>query len=187
MKLNFKWLLILFGIFIIIFSFQYFIKDSKPVEVIVNTGEIISSPPITPIPTQPSTPQIREYRQDLDKLIIEVGSQNIYTDNPTTNITFYAVDSSNNPVRFNPQDRAFVRTLGITRLININSEISHPVTNGVVDYTKFYGNLTISQFGTYVVKICLGPNINLGSTGEIVWPFGCYEDQTSMQMNVKQK
>src|SRR3989339_819607 len=143
MKLNFKWLLILFGIFIIIFSFQYFIKDSKPVEVIVNTGEIISSPPITPIPTQPSTPQIREYRQDLDKLIIEVGSQNIYTDNPTT--------------------------------------------NGVVDYTKFYGNLTISQFGTYVVKICLGPNINLGSTGEIVWPFGCYEDQTSMQMNVKQK
>src|SRR3989339_92310 len=149
MKLNFKWLLILFGIFIIIFSFQYFIKDSKPVEVIVNTGEIIS------------------------------------TDNPTTNITFYAVDSSNNPVRFNPQDRAFVRTLGITRLININSEISHPITNGVVDYTKFYGNLTISQFGTYVVKICLGPSINLGSVGEIVWPFGCYEDQTSMQMNVK--
>ena len=181
----FKWLLILFGVLIIIFVSQYFIKDSKPVEV-NNTGEIISAPADSnPIPPQPSTPQIREYRQGIDKLVIEVGSQNIYTDNPTTNITFYAVDSSNNPVRFNPQDRAFVRTLGITRLININSEISHPVTNGVVDYTKFYGNLTISQFGTYVVKICLGPSINLGSVGEIVWPFGCYEDQTSMQMNVK--
>lgn len=188
LNLNHRRLIILFAVIIIAFSFQYFMKDSKSVE-----EEIISpaleepTPTPTPTPPQPSTPQIREYRQGSDKLAIEVGSQTIYTDHPTTTITFYAVDNTNNPVKFSARDRAFVRSMGVTRLININSEIFHPEVNGVKDYTKFYGNITIPKFGTYLVKVCLGPSINLGSQGELVWPFGCYEDQTSVQMNVKEK
>ena len=77
-----------------------------------------------------------------------------------------------------------MRILGITRLININSEVLHPEVNGAKDYSVFKGDIKIPEAGTYVIKVCLGPSINLGSQGEIVWPFGCYEDQTSVQMKV---
>jgi len=136
-------------------------------------------------PPKSTQPSIRYFSQS-DKIILQADSQTIYTKNPETKLTYYAVDGSNKPVHFRDGDRAFVRILGITRLFTENTEIFHPESNGIKDNTIFSGNISISEPGTYLVKVCLGTNINLDSEGVLTWPFGCYEDQTSLQMNVYQ-
>ena len=137
------------------------------------------------LPQETSEPT-RYFSPGSDKIIIGVGTQTLYTNNPTT-LTYYAIDSSNKPVHFREGDRAFVRILGITKLFINNTEIFHPESNGSKNYTLFSGNISISDVGTYLVKVCLGRSINLNTEGRMVWPFGCFEDQTSVQMNIYEK
>ncbi|HUW43499.1 MAG TPA: hypothetical protein VMV95_00875 [Bacillota bacterium] len=172
MKGNHKVALFLIILLIIIFLI-YFNKDKTEEEL--NQQEDSSQGVLEPT---------RYFSPGSDKIMIEVGTQNLYTDTPATTLTYYALDSSNNPVYFRESDRAFVRILGITSLFTNNTEIFHPESNGSKDYTLFLDKISISEPGTYLVKVCLGRSINLNSEGTLVWPFGCFEDQTSVQMNI---
>ena len=174
MKIGYKILAIL-AILAILFVVIFLIDSNKEekAEPELKSQEIVES--------------IRYFSPGSYKIMIDVGTQNIYTDNPTTTLTYYAVDNSNKPVHFRDSDRAFVRILGVTRLFASNNEIFHPVSNGSKDSTLFLGNISISEPGTYLVKVCLGKSINLDSEGTMIWPFGCFEDQTSVQMNVYEK
>lgn len=135
---------------------------------------------------KPSQPSVEYFSSSADKIILKTGTQTLYTNNPTTTISYSAVDKSGNRVHFKSSDRAFVRILGITSVFTNNTEIFHPKSNGTENDTVFSGKISISQPGVYLVKVCLGPKINLNSDGVMVWPFGCYEDTTSVQMNVYQ-
>jgi hypothetical protein len=116
-----------------------------------------------------------KYFSSGDRIIIEAGTQNLYTDNPVTTLTYYAVDSSNKPVPFREGDRAFVRILGVTHLFTNNTEIFHPEISGSKDYTLFSG------------EVCLGKSIKLNSEGTMIWPWGCFEDHTSVEIKVYEK
>ena len=96
---------------------------------------------------------------------------------------YFAVDGTNKPVHFNKGDKLFVRVLGITKLYTENKEIFHPGE----DDTIFSGDITFPGEGVYLVKACLGPSMNLDEEGNKVWPFGCFEDTTSVQINVYKK
>ena len=139
----------------------------------------------SPTPT-PSQPLVEYFSSSADKIVLKTGTQTLYTNRPTTTISYSAVDKSGNPVHFRSSDKAFVRILGVTGVFTNNTEIFHPKSNGTENDTVFSGEISISKPGVYLVKVCLGPSINLNSDGVMVWPFGCYEDTTSVQMNVYQ-
>lgn len=174
MKRGYKILLILAILSIVIFLIYF------------NKGEKVESVTEAEVKLQENLPQ-EIFSPGLYKIMIDVGTQNLYTDNPETTLTYYAVDNLNKPVHFRGGDRAFVRILGVTRLFASNTEIFHPGSDGSKDYTLFLGNISIPYPGTYLVKVCLGKSINLDSEGTMVWPFGCFEDQTSVQMNVYER
>jgi len=136
---------------------------------------IIESPPV---------PSVRYFSSSSNKIIISADKQDIYTDNPVTALTYYAVDGSNKPVNFREGDRAFVRIMGVSHFYNENTEIFHPELGGSKDYTVFSGDINIPDPGVYIIKVCLGPSINLNSEGVMVWPFGCFEDQNSVEVRV---
>ena len=177
MKLVYR-ILLISGILLGIGFLMQIIENSKTANV------IMESEPEPPKVEASKIEPVRYFSESSDKIIIDVGSQTLYTDNPTTTLVYYAVDGSNKQVHFRGSDRAFVRVLGITRVFTENIEIFHPELNGVKDDTIFSGDLTILEPGTYLVKVCLGPSINLDSGGTMIWPFGCFEDQTSVQMSV---
>ncbi|MDP7520642.1 MAG: hypothetical protein QF567_00195 [Candidatus Pacearchaeota archaeon] len=176
-----KVIIIIAVIIVAIFLTKFNIKAEEPV-----VEPVVEEAPEPPKP-QDTTPQVKYFSESSDKIVLTAGSQIIYTDNPVTSLTYYAVDGSGDLVSFKDGDRAFVRILGITRLVTLNTEIFHPETNGVEDKTLFTGEINIPLSGTYLVKVCLGPSINLDSEGTMVWPFGCFEDQSSVQMNVYDK
>ena len=142
-----------------------------------------------PSPIQPPPTPTRYFSSSSDKVVINVGNRTLYTNNPSTTIDYHAIDSSNRYVTFRSGDRAFVRILGITREFSNNIEIFHPKISGSdsKNSTIFSGNITFPEAGVYLVKVCLGPKINLDEAGNNVWPFGCFEDQTSVQVNVYEK
>ena len=176
MKKGYKIVLIP-AILLIVAFLIYF--DTKEDKVEVKPQENLSQEALP-------SPPIKYFSPGSDKIMIGVGTQTLYIDNPTT-LTYYAVDSSNKPVHFREGDRAFVRILGITKLFTNNTEIFHPESNSSKDYTLFSGNISIPDSGTYLVKVCLGKSINLNIEGTMVWPFGCFEDQTSVQINIYEK
>ncbi|MAH03491.1 hypothetical protein CMI39_01750 [Candidatus Pacearchaeota archaeon] len=174
-KQNRKVIIVIAVIIIAIFLIKFNIKEVEPVvEPVVEAPD----PPASPTPSP-----VKYFSESTDKIEMNVGSQILYTDNPTTTLSYFALDDSNNLVSFKDGDRAFVRILGITHLFTENTEIFHPGS----DNTIFIGDINISFPGVYLIKICLGPSINLDSEGNMVWPFGCFEDQTSIQMNVYEK
>ena len=178
--------IILLGIFLV----NPFLKNTNSAENTTNLNQESTQNSVqeAPIPLQQlSPPAVRYFSSSSDKVAINVKNQTIYTTNPTTIITYSALDSSSNRVNFADSDRAFVRILGITKLYTQNTEILHPTSNGVKDSTIFSGNITLPEQGTYLVKICLGSSINLNSEGVMVWPFGCFEDDTSVQIKVYKK
>ena len=104
---------------------------------------------------------------------------------PTTTLTYYAVDFAGGLLSFASGDRAFVRILGVTHEYTQNTEIFHPLKlNGEIDDRIFTGNITIKEPGIYLIKICLGKSINLDAKGNMIWPFGCFEDSTSEEIEV---
>ena len=181
MKRSYKIALILIILSIAVFLI-YFSEDKVEMESVtkeeLNPQESLSQEILEPI---------RYFSPGADKIIINVDTQSLYTDNPVTTLTYHAIDNSNNPVHFREGDRAFVRILGITSLFTNNTEIFHPESNGSKNYNLFSGNISIFDPGTYLVKVCLGRSINLNSEGTMIWPFGCFEDQTSVQMNIYSK
>jgi len=175
MKIKLNYLSVL-----VVFLLLQFGSEEKPVNEDFG-DEINQSKQITKKP-------VRYFSSLSDKVMISVTEQTIYTNNPVTTLTYYAVDNSNKSVQFRENDRAFVRILGITRLFTNNVEIFHPQKpDGSKDYALFSGDITFPREGIYLVKVCLGKSINLDSEGNKVWPFGCFEDQTSAQVNVYEK
>lgn len=138
--------------------------------------------------TQEITPPVRYFSPGSDNIIISTDSQTLYTNNPETVLTYRAMDNSGNVIHFREGDRAFVRILGVTGFFNNNTEIFHPELNGSKDYTLFSGNIRVfSEPGTYLIKVCLGNNINLNSEGVMVWPWGCFEGPASVEIKVYKK
>jgi len=134
-----------------------------------------------------SSATIRYFSPGADKIMITVFDRVLYTNNPTTTLSYYATDNSGQLVYFRQGDRAFVRILGVTRLYTNNTEIFHPEKSGSEDYTLFLGNITIPLPGKYLIKVCLGPTINLDSEGTLIWPFGCYDSDTSGVIDIYEK
>ncbi len=126
-----------------------------------------------------------KYFDTSDKIVISADKKVLYMDNPTTGLSYYAFDTSGELVHFREEDKAFVRILGVTRLYTQNTEIPHAARpDETIDDAVFYGNITIPKPGKYLIKVCMGKSINLDSEGNLVWPFGCYEDSTSDVIDV---
>jgi hypothetical protein len=175
-KQNRKVMIIIAVVIVAAFLIKFNIKKEEPVvEPVVEAP----APPAAP-PAPPSPPPVKAFSSATDKITMSVGSQTLYTDNPTTTLTYSATDSSNRLVSFAASDRAFVRILGISHVFTENTEIFHPGS----DNTIFTGDITLPTPGVYLVKVCLGPSINLDAEGNMIWPFGCFEDQSSVQINV---
>lgn len=157
--------------------------DTNPSSVAEEQPPVDTNPP--PIVEQP--PAIKYFSPGSDKITISALNKTLYTKKPTTTIIYSATDSSGQLVHFVPSDRAFVRILGVTRLYTNNIEIFHPEKSGSTDDTLFAGNITIPLPGKYLIKVCVGPSINLDSNGTLTWPFGCYDPDTSEVIDVYQK
>lgn len=176
---------LVFGVVLLVVVLVHFdvvkfnVGNSESVDAV--SSPVQTAPPSSPKPAP--APSVRYFSSASDKVVLSVTNQTVYTDNLKTQFNYSAVDSSGKNVHFRSGDKVFVRILGITRLYNDNVEIFHPDS----DDTIFSGNITFPGEGVYLVKACLGPSINLDSTGAKVWPFGCFEDTTSVQMNVYEK
>lgn len=140
-------------------------------------------------PTKEPTTPIKYFNQDSDKITIIASEDALYTDNVSTTLSYYALDNSNQKVSFKEGDRAFVRIMGVTHLYVQNTEIFHPKkSDGSEDNTIFSGKINLDGGpGKYLIKVCLGKSINLNSEGAMVWPFGCFEDQSSEVIDVYEK
>jgi len=137
--------------------------------------------------TQGESSAIKYFSPGSDKIIITVFDKVLYTYNPTTTLSCYIMDNSGQLVHFRQSDRAFVRILGVTRLYTDNIEIFHPEKSGSEEDTLFLGNITIPLPGKYLIKVCLVPSINLDSNGTLIWPFGCYDSDSSEVIDVYEK
>jgi len=122
----------------------------------------------------------RYFKESSDKIVLSAANEELYSNNPSTTITYYAVDSSNNLAHFKEGDKVFVRVLGITQIYTQNKEIFHAQGNDTI----FSGSITFPGVGVYLIKACLGPKMNVDSDGNKIWPFGCFEDQTSIKIKV---
>lgn len=170
-----KKILILGGVIIlIIFTFYYNIEYPKK--------DVSKNNSITGNVQLENSKEIRYFKQT-DKIILNILNETLYTDNLNTKINYSAIDESGNLVHFKESDRVFVRILGITRLYNDNIEIFHPNSNNTI----FSGNISFPGKGVYLVKACIGPKINLAKDGSKIWPFGCFEDRTAIQINIYEK
>lgn len=127
---------------------------------------------------------VRYFSPNADKIVIESGTKTLHSKDNGTKLDYYAVDSAGNKVVFREKDRAFTRILGVTSDYTNNTEIFHPEVNDIKDYTTFSGNIVFSTPGTYLIKVCLGESINLNSAGALEWPWGCFEDQASLEIKV---
>lgn len=136
--------------------------------------------------TQEKSNPVKYFKKGSSKIVIEVDDHILYTDSPTTEIRYYALENSEK-VHFKESDNAYVRILGITRFHQDNVEIFHPNSEGEIDDTIYSGDITINEPGKYLVKVCLGSSINLDSVGTMIWPFGCHEDSTSVVIDVFEK
>ena len=133
-------------------------------------------------------PTLKYFSAGSDEVVITAFDKVLYTDKPTTVLSCYALDNSNQLVHFRKSDRAFVRILGVTRLYTGNVEIFHPKnSDGSEDDTLFLGNITIPLSGKYLIKVCLGSSINLDSEGTLIWPFGCHDSDSSEVIDVYER
>lgn len=129
---------------------------------------------------QPPTPfeTVKYFTPSVDKITITASDEVLYAGNPSTTLSYYALDDSNQRVNFKEEDRAFVRIMGVSHFYNDNTEIFHPENpDGSKNSTIFSGDITITGGpGVYTLKVCLGETINLNEEGVMVWPWGCFED-----------
>jgi len=130
-------------------------------------------------PAEKQPEPVKYFTPGSDKITIIASEDALYTDNPSTTLSYYAVDNSNQRVQFKEGERAFVRIMGVSHFYNANTEIMRK------NNTLFSGEITIDGGpGTYTIKVCLGKSINLDSDGVMVWPFGCFEDGSSERIDI---
>lgn len=166
-------------LFVVLFIVSNIYTNFKSEE----TGEVVSEvEAVVQEPTPPPAPSVRYFAQGSDSVTISAAEKTLSLDNPTTTLTYSAGGA-----HFSGGDRAFVRILGISveEPYTQNAEIYHPVSaDGSTDNSVFSGDITIDEPGKFLIKVCLGPSINLDANGKMIWPFGCWEDSTSEVVDV---